>query len=203
MHDLKDFDFDKRASRYDRSMGKGVRRFYALLIEQVELFPGADVLDVGCGTGALLRKMADTCQINGYGIDISENMVAEARAKCPDMDIQVSRCESTPFETGAFDIVTACLAYHHFADKEGFALEAARLLKPGGALYIADPRFPLIVRKFVNGLFKHLNTAGEINTSQEIFECLGKYGFSPDGHVYDGFAQAVKLVRGQGEGRRC
>ena len=199
MHNIKDFDFDSKASRYDSSMGKGVRRFYSLLVSQVELFQGAAVLDVGCGTGALLRKMADTCGITGCGIDISENMVAEAKAKCPEMDIQVSRCESMPFETGAFDIITVCLAYHHFADKDGFAREAARILKPGGALHIADPRLPFIVRKLLNGFFRHINVAGEINTSQEIFDHLGKYGFTPGGFACKGYAQVMKLTRSQEE----
>ena len=117
MHkDKKDYNFDKMAAKYDNGIeGRMSERFYRLLLAEVELFPGANVLDVGCGTGTVLRKMADTYPINGYGIDMTENMIAEAQKKCPDMHIQVCRCESTPFESQTFDIITACMAYHHKA----------------------------------------------------------------------------------------
>ena len=195
IHGVKDFDFNKKASKYDSSMGKMAKRFYRLLMSQIVLEPGMNVLDVGCGTGVLLRNMADMCQIHGHGIDISENMIAVTKAKCPDMDIQVCRCESTPFEDQTFDLITVCLAYHHFADKAGFAKEAARILKPGGVICIADPRLPLIVRKFLNGFFRHLNIAGAINTSEEVFDFLAEYGFSPDGFFYKGYAQVIRIRR--------
>jgi len=54
-------------------------------------------------------------------------MIAEAKMKCPDVNIQVSTCEHTPFYNQQFDAITACLAYHHFADKKGFAREMARI----------------------------------------------------------------------------
>ena len=36
------------------------------------------VLDVGCGTGTILRAMADSCSIRGFGIDMSENMIEDS-----------------------------------------------------------------------------------------------------------------------------
>jgi ubiquinone/menaquinone biosynthesis C-methylase UbiE len=189
--EVKDFNFEKAAAKYDKRVGKISGRFYSLLLAQVELFTGANVLDVGCGTGAVLRRMADVCEINGYGIDAEENMIREAKVKCPDMNIQISRCEDTPFGSQYFDVITACMAYHHFADREGFAKEAARLLKPGGRLYIADPRLPFIIRKILNGLFRLINVAGHFDNPQELYRHFGKYGFYPDGFIFDGYAQVV------------
>jgi len=55
----KDFDFSKRAAAYDDSFeGKAVRKFYNLLLREIKVSPGMTVLDVGCGTGALLSKLA-------------------------------------------------------------------------------------------------------------------------------------------------
>lgn len=191
--DKKDFRFDKRASKYDGVEGRLSRRFYRLLLSQVKPFPGAAVLDVGCGTGTMLRKIADTCTINGYGIDMEESMIAEARKKCPEMTIQVSKCESTPFDDQSFDAITACMAYHHFSDPKGFAREASRILKLGGYLYIADPRLPAIIRKPLNGVFKLFRVAAYVGTPKEIEDSFREYGFISDGFVVDGYAQVVKL----------
>jgi ubiquinone/menaquinone biosynthesis C-methylase UbiE len=196
--EVKDFSFDKQAAKYDDRAGKISNRFYSLLLQQVELFLGAVVLDMGCGTGTVLRRMADSCEIIGYGIDAEENMVAEARQKCPDMNIQISRCEDTPFENQYFDVITVCMAYHHFADRAGFAKEAARLLKPGGRLYIADPRLPFIIRKILNGLFKLVNVAGHFDKPQELYGHFGEYGFEPVGFVINGYAQ-VTILKNNGK----
>jgi len=189
----KDFNFKKSAVNYDDRVGKISNCFYKMLLEQVLLFPGATVLDVGCGTGTVLRRMADTCVIIGYGIDAEENMIIEAMRKCPDMNIQLSRCEDTPFESQSFDVITACMAYHHFADRAGFAKEAARLLKHGGCLYISDLRLPFAIRKMLNGFFGLINVAGHFDSPQELYEHFGKYGFEADGFVSKGYAHVVKM----------
>lgn len=189
----KDIRFNKRAKGYDSFEGKLSKRFYRLLVSQVPLSPGANVLDVGCGTGALLQKMASACPINGYGIDMEEAMLEEAKKKCPEMQLQLSKCESTPFESQTFDVITACMAFHHFSDKKGFAQEAARILKPGGRLYIADPRFPFVLRKALNGTFKLFRLVGAFQTPEEIYEAFRPYGFAPDGVSRDGYAQVVGM----------
>ena len=85
------------------------------------------------------------------------------------------------------------MAYHHFADKEGFASEAARALKPGGVLYIADARFPSPVRSVLNGVFRLINVAGEFLSPDEITKRFATYGFVFDSVAIDGYAQVVKL----------
>jgi len=189
----RDMNFDKSAARYDGAFGGASRKFYRLLLSQVELRQDATVLDVGCGTGVILHSMADACPINGYGIDMSENMIEQAKQKCPEMKIQVSRCEETPFDDNTFDVITACMAFHHFSDKAGFVKEAARIIKPGGCVYIADPRFPLLVRKTMNAFFKLIRVAGAFFTPDEISKAFSVCGFVPDGFSNDGYAQVVKM----------
>jgi len=190
----KDFKFDKRAASYDDGCeGKISQRFYNALLAQVKLQQSSNVLDVGCGTGYLLKKMAERQDINGYGIDVEENMIKEAKSKCPDMNIQIAPCEDTPFDDDTFDLVTACMAYHHFSDKEGFAKEASRLLKTGGHLYIADPRFPFVIRKIINGLSRLLKVTGKFFTPQEIADRFKEYGFEVISVDGKGYVQVVEL----------
>ncbi len=84
MKNTRGFKFDKRASSYDEGFeGKLSNRFYKLLLSQVQLPAGATVLDVGCGTGTILENLNRMSEIEGYGIDVEENMIREAKLKCP------------------------------------------------------------------------------------------------------------------------
>jgi ubiquinone/menaquinone biosynthesis C-methylase UbiE len=197
--ELKDFNFSKRAASYDAGMeGKMSRRFYDLLGREVKPAAGMRLLDVGCGTGALLKRLSGGGNFEAHGIDVSANMIAVAKQQCPACSFRQASCEDIPFPNGYFDILTACLAYHHFADKAGFAREAARVLKPGGMLYIADPKYPYVVRKCLNGVFRLFRVAGEFFIAQEIADRFSAYGFELTGTVNDGYVQVVKLKRRRG-----
>lgn len=193
---LKDFSFKNFASIYDSGIaGKGSRRFYYLILREFEAPPGAAALDVGCGTGILLKLLADSYGIAGYGIDAEENMIAAAQKNYPDMQFSVGVCEALPFGNQSMDAVIACMAYHHFNDKEGFAKEAYRVLKPGGVLYIADPRFPPFVRKIMNAALRRLRVVGEFLSADEIAARFIGAGFANIGATANGYAQLVKLRR--------
>jgi ubiquinone/menaquinone biosynthesis C-methylase UbiE len=196
MKDERDFKFDKRAAAYDEGFeGKTSRKFYDLMLREIDVKQGDFLLDVGCGTGALLNKIVNAHGVNAYGIDTEENMLAVAKSKYPNMEFQLSRCEDMPFEKQTFDVLIACMAYHHFSEKEGFAKEAARVLKSGGALYIADPRFPFAIRKTLNGLLRLIRVTGEFFKPDEIAARFLDFGFEYVGFTHDGYAQIVKLKR--------
>lgn len=187
-----DFKFDKRADKYDSGFeGRLSQRFYDLIYGSVDLKVGDSVLDVGCGTGTVLKGLSEIEDINGFGIDVEPNMLSVAKVKCPDMDIRESSCDDTGYEDESFDVLTTCMAYHHFPDKEGFEKEAERILKPGGYLYIADPNFPSLIRKTVNILTKRFN--GEFLSSDEIKKRFEKYGFTYIATKKDHYAQLVIL----------
>jgi len=194
MKKVKDFKFDKMASSYDIGLREKVlKKFYELLINRIEVRQDATVLDVGCGTGNILKMISEIANINGYGLDIEKNMIAEAKQKCPTMNIQVSNCTETPFGNDKFDVITTCLAFHHFADKEGFAREVARILKPDGLLYITDPNLPIAIRKPLNLAFRVHRIAGFFGTPQEIEGIFRKYGFLLSGVSTDKYAQCIVL----------
>jgi ubiquinone/menaquinone biosynthesis C-methylase UbiE len=122
-------------------------------------------------------------------------MIQVAQKRCPDMNIQQSTCERMPFDDYTFNLITACMAYHHFSDKEGFAQEAARTLKVGGYLYIADPRLPFIIRKVINGLLNLFKIAAHFFTTQEVSDRFTKYGFVLSSSFEKGFVQIVELKK--------
>jgi len=195
----KEFNFSKRANSYDKGIeGRFSKRFYRLLQRDVRFDAGARILDVGCGTGALLKRLRADNIAEVYGIDTDANMIAVAKRQCPDCSFQIAPSEKIPFADKSFDVLTACMAYHHFSDKAGFAREAARVLKPGGALYIADPKFPLIIRAGINGLLRLFKVVGEFYTAREIGGAFAAYGFELSGLAYDGYAQVVRLKRQEG-----
>lgn len=192
----RDFSFSKRAASYDEGFeGKLSKRFYKLLQNEVQLCAGMRVLDVGCGTGALLKGLCGKGNIDAYGIDVDANMLSVAVRECPACSFRQAPGEKIPFADQSFDVLTACMAYHHFPDKEGFAREAARVLRPGGVLYIADPRFPFVIRKGLNGASRLFRVTGAFFTAAEIADKFSEYGFSFSGAAYDGYAQTVKLTR--------
>ncbi len=190
------FDFSKRAGAYDEGIeGKVSQRFYNLLLQELKVEPGARLLDVGCGTGTLLKRIAAQTAVECSGVDQEESMLAVAKENFPGGFFFLAPCDDLPFEDTTFDAVVACMAYHHFANKNGFARETARVLKPGGMLYLIDPRFPWLVRKVLNGIIKLHHVSGEFNTSQELASRFAPYGFLDAGAITHGYAQAVKLLK--------
>lgn len=192
----KDFSFEKRAPKYDNGFeGKFLAKFYKLLLKAVKLEQESAVLDVGCGTGTLLKRISDNYSINGYGIDIEEKMLDVAKKKCPEMNISLARCEETSFGNQTFDVIVSCMAYHHFADKKGFAKEASRIIKIGGSLYIADVHLPLIIRKTINAILYIHRIAGKFCTPQDICNNFQEYGFRLVTILRKGLVQVIELQK--------
>jgi len=80
------------------------------------------IADLGCGSGELLRRMADTGRreripLRLVGIDANPNIVEFARAHCrdyPEISFQVLNVWSPEFASQQFDIITGTLFFHHF-----------------------------------------------------------------------------------------
>jgi SAM-dependent methyltransferase len=114
--------------------------FYERLKERGVGIPGQRLLDFGTGTGVLARVFARAGS-RVAGIDPSagqiERAIKAAKAEGLAVDFRGASAESTPFESGSFDAITANQVWH-FVDGERALAEAKRLLVPGGILVVSD-----------------------------------------------------------------
>jgi ubiquinone/menaquinone biosynthesis C-methylase UbiE len=111
-------------------------------IEQVSCpLLGADVLDIGAGTGIASRAMAAR-GARVVAVDPGEPMVRRLSRMSPDVVAVIARAEQLPVRDSAFDLVTCATAWH-WLDTERTVTEVRRVLRPGGhvALWWANNRW--------------------------------------------------------------
>jgi SAM-dependent methyltransferase len=138
--------FDLRASTYEDSV---LQEFLFVPVQRTALQLGrrflpqaGRILDVGCGTGRLLRA-ARQCYPAAelVGVDLAGRMVAAAIAVTPTrlaVRYVQGRAERLPFPDGVFDLVFATLSLRHWASLPAGIAEVARVLSPGGVIVLAD-----------------------------------------------------------------
>lgn len=182
------------ANTYDHSFdGLVTIKFKNFLLEDIIIHPNDAVMDIACGNGTLLKMVSERWKIRGFGLDIAENMIKNAKIKCPDMTFEVSSCERSSLPSQSIDVIIVCAAYHHFPDVKAFAQEANRLLKPSGWLYIAEIYFPFF-RILTNPLLRYWK-AGDVKcySPKEIRENFESFGFEQIGFKKRGLMQIVKM----------
>ena len=154
------------------------------------------VVDVACGNGRLLHMLTEKNPFHGYGTDISEKMIEQARILNPNMSFYVTGCEALPFKNGEIDVMTVCAAFHHFPNVQKFAEEAARVIKQDGILYIAEVYLPTILRAMCNPFVK-LSKAGDVRlySPNDIISLFEGNGFVKNDVQINGKVQMIKLQR--------
>ncbi|OUL37068.1 SAM-dependent methyltransferase [Nostoc sp. T09] len=115
------------------------------LLEYVDLPPQPHVLDLGCGTGRLLDRLATKFpDLRGTGLDLSPEMVRVARQSNrhrPRLIYVEGKAESLPFADGQFDAVFNTISFLHYLEPKQILHEVARVLSPGGRFYLVDTTF--------------------------------------------------------------
>jgi SAM-dependent methyltransferase len=97
------------------------------------------ILDVGCGTGGMLRALQELGEVTG--MDTSRFAVERARERCGCRVEWGVLPEPVPFEPGSFDIVTALDVIEHVDDDVGALRTIHTLLRPGGVFLCTVPAF--------------------------------------------------------------
>ena len=97
---------------------------------------GRRVLDLGCGAGQLAYYLATTGAAEVIGVDVSERMLALARAKWahPRVTYRREAVERVAFPPARFDVVVSSLVFHYVDDYRALVLRIAAWLAPGGVL---------------------------------------------------------------------
>ncbi len=95
------------------------------------------ILDFGCGTGWFSEMLAEWGTVTG--VDLAEGVIADARARRPDITFMAGDLFEMALPAAHFDVVVSQEVIAHVADQAGYLDRAARALRPGGHLIITTP----------------------------------------------------------------
>jgi ubiquinone/menaquinone biosynthesis C-methylase UbiE len=137
--------YDDRAAHYDHGWRGRLHHTIgdrtAALATATEAAPQR-VLDVGCGTGYLLRALAGHYpEAKEFaGIDAAPNMIDTARRLTDDdrLIFAVGVAEQLPYPDASIDLVVSSTSFDHWSDQPAGLAECARVLRPGGHLVLVD-----------------------------------------------------------------
>ncbi len=127
-----------------RSHTDALKNMNRVLADRVQIQPGARVLDAGCGVGGSSLWLATERGAEVVGITLAARQAAMARSNAlrrgvtDRVQFQVADFTATPFPDASFDVVWAVESMCHAPRKAAFYREAARLLRPGGRVVVAD-----------------------------------------------------------------
>ncbi|MGI5895044.1 MAG: class I SAM-dependent methyltransferase [Candidatus Merdivicinus sp.] len=101
--------------------------------EKAPVFPGAKVLDIGCGNGKLLAFLQREFGAEGYGFDYSRNAIHSARQRLSQPEnFQVFTMEEADYPSASFDRITSLDSIYFAQDMEALVRRIYGWLKPGG-----------------------------------------------------------------------
>jgi len=114
------------------------------------------VLDIGCGTGRFLARLAEVAK--AWGVDASPEMLEVARSRAGGAGLKFGSAEELPFKDGWFERATMWLVAHLVDRPRAFA-EAARVLEPGGRFAVATFEPSYFDEFWLNELFPSMEAA--------------------------------------------
>jgi ubiquinone/menaquinone biosynthesis C-methylase UbiE len=145
--------YDIFSSDYDRDR---TRRYFNFVndMETGILFDyckNKDVLEIGCGTGIILRKIQKVVRF-GIGVDLSGEMLKIAYSK--DLEVVQGDVVNLPFEDETFDVTFSFKVLSHVPEIEKAISEISRVTKKHGVM-ILEFYNPLSFKFLVNRFFYH------------------------------------------------
>jgi demethylmenaquinone methyltransferase / 2-methoxy-6-polyprenyl-1,4-benzoquinol methylase len=134
--------FDDTAPDYDRiervlALGSGPW-YRRMALQRAGLAAGAQVLDVGIGTGLVAREALTLIAPGGrlVGVDPSPGMMGQVHL--PDVELRTGRAEALPCADASFDFLSMGYALRHIADVAAAFGEFHRVLRPGGRVLVLE-----------------------------------------------------------------
>ncbi len=114
------------------------KKRWNLIFKMLDKISFSSVLDIGCGSGAIMREIKNRYSYNCkcYGCDLYENKNIKERANFVKGDAQ-----KLPFKNAAFDLIITSEMIEHLPRPHDFLKEAYRVLENGGFLLIGTPNW--------------------------------------------------------------
>jgi ubiquinone/menaquinone biosynthesis C-methylase UbiE len=165
--------FDKWAPKYDRDRLQ--QRFFGPVhARTLQLAAGLGimpqrVLDIGCGTGALLRSVSGQWPSAALvGVDPAAGMLRAARQAGVPGGLAQATAGALPFAGATFDLVISTVSFHHWASQRDGLAEVRRVLAPGGIFILAD----LHAVGYLHVFYTLARRRGRVHTQSELTEML-------------------------------
>ena len=146
------------------------------------LRPESEVLEIGSGTGNLLRRLIDEGR-RARGVEINRALIAESRRWHGELPIQAVDGVGLPFPDASFDVVLSFDVFEHIPDSDGHLAEVRRVLRPGGYYLMQTPN------KWTNVVFETIRWRSftkfradhcSLHTLRELTARLQRHGFAAD-----------------------
>ena len=157
--------YDAFSERYEAHRGPNDPGGYHELLDELEselvrrFGEGRDVLEVGCGTGLILRRLEQFAR-SAKGVDISPGMLELAKER--GLDVRVGSATDLPFPDASFDVTCSFKVLAHVPDAALALREMTRVTRPSGTV-LAEFYNPYSLR----GLAKRLGPAGKVAASAD------------------------------------
>ncbi len=172
--------FDTWSGHYDQSI---LQRFFfgpvqeAAITEAVlQQYEITHVLDVGCGTGQLLRRIARRFpDAELVGVDPAPGMVHQAQAATPPnrhLEFINAGAENLPLPDDHFDLVMTTLSFHHWADQQQALYEIRRVLRSSGLFVLTD----VVAAGWLRRILTRRPVTGRFHSPEAIDAMLDKGG---------------------------
>jgi ubiquinone/menaquinone biosynthesis C-methylase UbiE len=133
-------EYAAAAKNYDEKWSFYVDSTTRETMSRLQIQPTDRVLDVGCGTGELLTRLAakyPAAQL--AGLDPVPEMLNVAKSKLSvDVDFRVGWANELPWPDDSFDAVVSCNMFHYITHPVAAIREMERVLRPGGQIVITD-----------------------------------------------------------------
>ncbi len=128
--------FDEIAPMYDYLSWLFLPDIEKYILNDIELNENDEVLDVGGGTGKLIKTvLREDPSVKGYVLDKSIGMMKRVP---PKQEVIMGNSANLPFDSNSFDFVFCVDALHHFEDKNKSLAEMIRVSKPNGEVIILE-----------------------------------------------------------------
>lgn len=132
--------YQRLADEYDQRWSHYLQASVRETLKRLPRSQGLSILDLGCGTGALLAALAaENRNYRLCGIDTTEAMLQIARNRLPDsVELHHAAAEAPPFPDRSFDVIVSTSVWHYLDRPEEALARARRILRPGGLVTITD-----------------------------------------------------------------
>jgi ubiquinone/menaquinone biosynthesis C-methylase UbiE len=186
--------YDEFSHRYEAQRGGREPGGYHDLVDDLEVdlvaryATGRDVLEVGCGTGLILERIARFAR-HARGVDLSPGMLQKARERS--LEVVEGSATDLPFDDASFDVACSFKVLAHVRDIERALGEMVRVVRPGG-MVLAEFYNPWSFR----GLAKRWGPAGAI--SQKTDERAVYTRFDPPWEIERLLPRGTRLIASRG-----